>query len=360
MSRRICQVIVGASEGDAITNMALALDLELQSAGFRTDIFSYWIHSKSLETRITPIDQLPPEGEVDLLVYHLSIGHEVVSPLIKERRDTLAIVYHNITPSDRFRMLAPKLALDLDRGRSDLADLSSRCVIAIADSEFNADDLRAAAYTNVHTVPAGVEPSRLRGAPIDAPLLRTIGADFPNGFVLVVGQVLPHKRMEQCIEAVHLLNSTHYLGLGLVICGPHRMFEYYQSLLEFSRTLPFVGVRFAGLVSDQHLATYYRSAQCFLGMSDHEGFCIPPIEAMEFGLPVVVKPSGAVPETVAHGGIVLPEGAGPAEAAEAIALLLEDRQLRLATIAAGYARRDELSRSDHTRRAALLLAEVAT
>jgi len=358
MSRRICQVIVGASEGDAITNMALALDLELQSAGFRSDIFSYWIHSESLETRITPIDELPPEGEVDLLVYHLSIGHEVVSSLITERRDPLAIVYHNITPSDRFRVFAPQLAHDLDMGRRDLDELASRCVVAIADSEFNASELRRAMYENVHTVAAGVEPSRLREVPVDAPLLRTLEVDFPNGFVLVVGQVLPHKRVEQCIEAIHILNSTHYLGLGLVICGPHRLFDYYRSLLEFSRTLPFVGVRFAGLVSDQHLATYYRSAQCLLGMSDHEGFCIPPIEAMEFGLPVVVKPSGAVPETVAHGGIVLPEGAGPAEAAEAIALLLQDRELKLASIAAGYARRDELSRSEHTREAAVLLAEA--
>ena len=64
-------------------------------------------------------------------------------------------------------------------------------------------------------------------------------------------------------------------------------------------------------------------AKCYFGMSDHEGLCIPPLEAMSFGLPVVIKGTGAIPETLKDAAIVLPANASVSLAAEAI---VEDMQ----------------------------------
>jgi glycosyltransferase involved in cell wall biosynthesis len=335
--------------------MALEIDDRLNDAGVSATVFAYWIHSESLRERVQNLESLPPSEDIDLLVYHLSIGHQIVSDLISNRSDTLAIVYHNITPPDRYRACFPDLARDLERGRDDLVALSTRSVVALADSAFNARELMSAGYRNVHEVPAGVDPSRLDGAPVDAPLLRMIESEFPSGFVLVVGQVLPHKRVEQCIETVHLLNSTYRTGLGLVVCGAQRLTTYYRAVAEHAKTLPFVGVKFSGPVSDQHLATYYRAATCLLVMSDHEGLCIPPLEAMNVGLPVVTKNTGALGETVGAAGLVLPRDGGPTEAAEGIRLLMTDVDLRRELVANGYRRIRAFRSEDSTTRACNIL-----
>ena len=355
MALRVCQVIVGASEGDAITNMALSIDRALSSVGAQSTLYAYWVHSRKLEARVGLLKDLPSEESVDLLVYHLSIGHEGVSDVLRSRNDRLVIVYHNITPPDRYRPWFSDLADDLHAGRNDLSFFSSRAVLALADSSFNAAELLRAGYRNVHTVAAGVDPSRLSGQPVDAPLLRTIENDFPSGFVLSVGQVLPHKRVEQTLETVHLLNSTHQMSLGLVVCGHHRLATYYRAVVEHAKSLPFMGVRFTGPVSDQHLATYYRAASCLLIMSDHEGLCIPPLEAMNVGLPVITKDVGAVRETVGDAAVVLPPGGGPAEAAEAIRLVLTESDLRHSLVWRGYSRVRELETHDHTERTVELM-----
>lgn len=360
MALRVCQVIVGASEGDAITNMALSIDRALSSMGVQSSLYAYWVHSRALEEKVRPLTELPSEETVDLLVYHLSIGHGGVSDLLKSRNDRLAVVYHNITPPDRYRPWFPDLADDLQAGRDDLSFFSSRAVLSLADSSFNAAELLKAGYQNVHIVAAGVDPSRLSDQPVDAPLLRTIENDFPGGFVLAVGQVLPHKRVEQALEAVHLLNSTYQMGLGVVVCGHQRLTTYFRAVVEHAKSLPFVGVRFTGPVSDQHLATYYRAASCLLIMSDHEGLCIPPMEAMNVGLPVVTKDVGAVKETVGDAAVVLPPGGGPVEAAEAIRYVLTDAALRQSLIWRGYSRIREIETHDHTERTVELMCGLFT
>ena len=56
----------------------------------------------------------------------------------------------------------------------------------------------------------------------------------------------------------------------------------------------------------------------FASASVHEGLGIPPLEAMAFGVPAIVRDAGATVETVAGGALVLPFGAGPLMFAEAI------------------------------------------
>jgi len=85
-------------------------------------------------------------------------------------------------------------------------------------------------------------------------------------------------------------------------------------------------VQFVGSVSDGELRAFYENSDLYLCMSEHEGFCVPLLEAMHFGLPVVAYDACAVKETLGDGGILLAEKS-PAEVAELINIILTDSKL---------------------------------
>ena len=339
--------------------MALRIQEELLRVA-DSQIYAYWNHSEYSPENFRPLSELPNDDSIDVLVYHSSIGHPEVHAKLMNRRDQIVLMYHNITPADFYLDTNPEFAKQLILGRKELEYLRPRVQLVIADSHFNAADIRQYGYANIEVIPAGFSPYRLRDQFVDAPLVRDIQEQFKNGFVLVVGQVLPHKRVEQTIEAVDILNSTYQTGIGLIICGAQRQHVYSRSLMEHMRSLPFVGVKMTGSVSDQHLATYYKAASLFLSMSDHEGLCIPPTEAMSFGTPVIAKGTGAIPETLGDGALLLSENAGPLVAAEAMNEILCNEKLRRSLQLRGLKQAHKLHERNDADRSVKLITGVAS
>ena len=342
---RVHQIIVGASEGDAITQMALNLRDGLR-ASCESEVFAFWRHGPCMEKECRSFDEMPPSNNVDVLIYHLSIGLDDVHEFIMSRTEKIVLSYHNITPAHFYEDTNPEFARYLRLGRAELQVLRDRVVMAFADSEFNAAELRTIGYGNVVVVPVGLNPSRLSSLDFDVGLVGRMKRRFPNGYVVAVGQILPHKRIDQLLSTMHLMNSTYWNNDGLVVCGAARQEEYWASVRLFRQRAAMVDVHFAGAVSDKELATYVRCASVFLGMSDHEGFCIPPVEAASLGVPVVVKGAAAVPETIGDGALVLPADASPVMAAEAVYEVLMNTDLRHSLIARGYQRVQEIQNRD--------------
>jgi glycosyltransferase involved in cell wall biosynthesis len=228
----------------------------------------------------------------------------------------------------------------------------------MADSSFNAADLISHGYGDVKVVPVGVDPERLLAQPTDSALLRNLNESNPHGYVLAVAQILHHKRIEQLIEALHLCNSVHDVDLGLVIAGVSRQPAYMNGLIAHGKSLPNCRIRFLGAVTDRDLATAFRGARLFLSMSDHEGFSIPPLEAMSFGIPVIVKGAGAVPETVGDGALVLPATASIALAAEAIFEVAFNDATRRRLILQGLQRVKSIRALDSAQAARTLLMDA--
>jgi glycosyltransferase involved in cell wall biosynthesis len=159
------------------------------------------------------------------------------------------------------------------------------------------------------------------------------------------------------METLHIMNSTYWGNIGLVICGVARQELYRVAVSKFRQRCAMVDVHFAGQVTDKQLSSFMRGARAYIGMSDHEGLSIPPIEAMSMGVPVVVKGAAAIPETVGDGALVLPHDAGPVLAAEAIHEVLNNNHFRWGLIHRGLLRAKELeNRNSSTRTAELLLA----
>ena len=357
MSRPVIhQVLIGASEGDAITQMALAIRNELRRF-CDSEIYALWRHGDVMKDECRDLAEYPASSALDLTVYHSSIGWHEMTSFLRSRTEKIAISYHNITPSEMYAEYSPEFASDLELGRQDLTELRDRTVLVVADSEFNAQDLTTFGYQDIEVVPAGFTPSRLAHEVYDIAVLQQMSRRFPNGYVVAVGQILPHKRIEQLIESMHLMNSTYWGNIGLVICGIARQERYRIAVSKFHQRCAMVDVQFTGQVTDQQLSTFIRGARMYLGMSDHEGLSIPPVEAMSMGVPVVVKGAAAVPETVGDGALVLPSDAGPVIAAEAIHEVLNNDQLRWSLIHKGFQRARELeSRASSSRTAELLLA----
>jgi glycosyltransferase involved in cell wall biosynthesis len=328
------QIIVGASRRDAITNMALSLrdSLRLQ---YKSNIYSYHPPDDSVLDDVKPLQELQFGSSNDIIVYHSSFGIPKLTSMLQARSEKLALVYHNVTPSSYYLRSDPDFAAALEWGRHELKILQPLVNATFADSKYNAAELMEYGYSNIMELAVGMDPHRLRDEPTDQKLVKELHGHFPDGFILVVSQVIPHKRMELAIEAVHLLRSVHRLGVGLVIAGPQRNEGYLRQLQTLRSRLPEAHVLMMGETTDSELATLYRTCSVYFGTSDHEGLAIPPLEAMSAGAPVVIRGVGAVPETVGDAALVASPSARICELTEMLYLVLTNSELRSTLIDRG-------------------------
>jgi glycosyltransferase involved in cell wall biosynthesis len=261
--------------------------------------------------------------------------------MLLSRPEKLVIAYHNVTPAKYYVELLPEFAEALAYGKSEPSLLKKRVSLAIADSEFNAEELESFGYQDVHVVAGGANPQRLLDVGVDVNFMSDLEQHFPNGFILFVSQVLPHKRVDHALEILQLLRTVHRLDIGLVIAGPIRQPAYEFAVQTLREKLQDSHLLLANAVTDEQLATLYRACLCYIGTSEHEGLSVPPLEAMANGAPVVVLGAGAVPETVKTGGIVLPVDTGVIEFAEVVAEVITNDDLRSRLRRAGVARLNE-------------------
>ena len=90
-------------------------------------------------------------------------------------------------------------------------------------------------------------------------------------------------------------------------------------------------------MTHEELIAYYAASDAFVCLSNHEGFCVPLLEAMYHRLPIVAYTNTAVPETVQGAGLVLPNKE-PVRVAAAIDRVVGDPELRSVLAAAAAER----------------------
>ena len=337
---RIDQVLVSASPGDAVTDFARTLRRVL-SAHVRSEIFALH-YDPRLAGEVGPLQEYAERGKPrsarDVIVFHLSIGEPELARFLHERPERLVVVYHNISPSEPFRPYDPTFAELLDEGRTQLATLPRRATAAMTYTEFNAGELRAAGYPGLQVLPLVVDVGGLRAAAPDAATVHRLQAGGPGPLILSVGQLLPHKRPDFLVEAFHILCTYLVPDARLLLAGPTRLPAYREAVQTQIDELHLDRAVLAGAVSAEELAAFFHCADLFVTASEHEGFCVPLLEAMAFDLPFIGRRFGAVPETSGRAGLLLDVADGPAVAAEAMATVLGDGSLRAGLIDAGRRR----------------------
>ncbi|MGH9164803.1 MAG: glycosyltransferase, partial [Acidimicrobiales bacterium] len=228
-----------------------------------------------------------------------------------------------------FERWEPAVAYGCAWGRAQLPELAGRAVLGVADSAWNEGELRAAGYRATATAPILVD---LVSSP--RPVAST-GRDW-----LFVGRVSPNKCQHDVIKAFAAYRRAYDPAARLHLVGGSSSDSYLAALAGFVDALGLGGaVVLAGTVSGAVLEEHYRSAGVFVCLSEHEGFCIPLVEAMAHGVPVVAYASTAVPATVGDGGVVL-ASKQPAVVAAAVHRVLGDEGLRASLAAAAACRVD--------------------
>lgn len=326
MIRRVDQALAGMYAGDAITHDALAMRAALRGAGYRSDIYCDPAHLGP-EMRGEAIDfHAHDGGPDDAVIYHCAIA----SPLngwytgLRSRR---LIRYHNITPAEHFHGFDNRLATQLAQGRRMLPALAPITELAICDSAFNAAELDEAGFPRTAVLPIVLDFEAFDQPP-DAARLAALRADSRRK-VLFVGRVVPNKRQEDLIK-VHALRlragrTPSVLHIVGSYGGAPRYIEHLVALARHLRVAD--SVHFTGLVSHAELLAHFHGCDLFLCLSEHEGFCVPLVEAMHHRLPIIAYAAGAVPETLGDGGLLVARKHLPA-IAELVDIALSDQTLR--------------------------------
>lgn len=323
----IHQVLVRALPANAVTKDALALRPLLRRFG-PSEVFSFHRPDPGVPD-VAPLGAYerrpaPPSGET-VLVLHSWFDHAGVVRFLEGRPERVLLRYHGGAQPEQFERFDPRFARTLRAAREEIRGLRHRVDGVLTASRHNADELRGLGFERVAVVPPVEDMTALTAEPPgDGSALPA--TDGP--VVTFVGRLAPNKAHELLIQAFHVLKTYLCPTAHLVLAGERRFHAVYRLALErYVAELALPDVHFTGGLTNAALADLYRRSDVFLCMSRYEGFCVPLVEAMAFGVPVVAWGVTAVGETVGDAGVVLDEPR-PALAAEAVARVLADAALR--------------------------------
>jgi glycosyltransferase involved in cell wall biosynthesis len=322
------QVLSGAGPYDAVTTQALA---------FR-DLFRTWgWGGRDVAAEIDPriADQIAPLRSLDarrgdvLLVHYSAYAPKLRGVLDLPQRKLL--ISHNITPARWFWDHDPQAAVVCALGRKQLPEFAAAADVAAGVSLYNAREFGSDAVIPILFDPAALGAPHAAGEPQSwtAPAHPTI---------LFVGRLAPHKRQDAVIRAFELYRRRHSPDARLVLVGAPINWAYDAAMRELAEELSPGRVTIESGLTREQLADRWRAAHAFVCLSEHEGFCIPLLEAFHFGVPVIARAIGGVPEVAGDAALLLDAEDGESVVAELLALAVADGELRASLRARGAAR----------------------
>ena len=273
----------------------------LRTANYNSNIY---VQTADRDVEHLTIDyrNLPDDSCADnILIHHFSIGSRAsrVAFALPER---MILIYHNITPPDYFVDINKTLVQFCYDGRRELGAYVQRCDVALGDSEFNRLELEEMGFPRT-----GVLPVVPNFAHLDISANHFVSKDFDDNWtnILFVGRLVPHKRIEDLVRFFHTYRLKYNPQSRLLLVGSYSGFKnYLASISQLISTLGTPDVHIIGHISNEELTALYDIADVFLSASEHEGFCVPIIEAFYKRVPVIAFHSTAVPATMDGGGVL--------------------------------------------------------
>ena len=327
--REVHQVVAALSPGDAVCNEALVFQRLLRARGYESEIYAGIIAPEMTGQALSASDYSNRRPSFEAAtIFHFAIGSPMVEKVL-HRNEPLILRYHNVTPWEFFLGFNGHLVGLAYQGTRDLARFAPRTALGLAVSEFNRRDLEAASFTPTEVLPLAMNLEALDEPP--DPVVMSRFKDARKNLIFV-GRVAPNKKIEDLVRVFCAWQRYVEPESRLFIVGDGRGFEHYsRRLAEMVSHLRIDEVVFTGAVTQGELNAYYRLSDVFLGLSEHEGYGAPLIEAMRFDIPVVAFDAGAVRETLQGGGILLTEKK-PEVVAELLGMVTRDQAFRAAVL----------------------------
>ena len=303
---RIDQVLPTLASQDAIGDHVIQMQSVLRSCGYQSDIFYGDATTDRIDAglHVGRIGDHPVESRA--LLYHLSIG-SWVSDIFRDRPERKFVYYHNITPAELLTPWLPYVEAQVRQARSQLHELAPITEFAMAASAFNERELIDAGYRSTTTSPLLIDLERFNGRPDPLVTARLDANRIVGGVdLLFVGKVSPHKGQADLVKALSAYRAAYDPLARLHLVGGVMSEQYQQTVEAFAAKLGLAdAIEFTGSVTHEELIAYYQGCQVFVCLSNHEGFCVPLVEAMYHDLPIVTWERAAIPETVTGAGLIL-------------------------------------------------------
>lgn len=313
------------SYGDAIGNDVFAIQDMLIDEGYETCIYAEGIDEKLPKGAAKYYNEYEDSKDT-IIIYHLSTG-SVLNKTIKKYGAKIFIMYHNITPPEFFRpysfFLAKLCSEGIEQAKS-LVDVPKMC---IADSAFNKQDLISMGYK----CPIEVAPILIKFADYEKKYNQQLvnkysGDGYTN--ILFTGRIAPNKKQEDIIQSFYYYHNYINPKSRLFIVGSYNWQDTYcKKIKKYIEELEMDEVYLTSHVPFEDILAYYHLADIFLCLSEHEGFCVPLVEAMYFNIPIIAYDSTAVGETLGGSGFLL-EDKDPKVVAEAINIVATNEEVR--------------------------------
>lgn len=298
---RVNQWVPAAHIGDAIGDSSRRMRDLLRVMGHDSELFALTIDD-DLRHEVRPFsDPASKRGDVTIFHYALPSPMSAAFAALPHGR---VLQYHNVTPAHFFAPYSPALFRLASIAREELAGLASSTELALGDSEYNRRELEELGFANTGVLPIAVNTTRLTDAPAQ-PVLEEILDDGLVNF-LFVGRIAPNKKIEDHIKLAEQYKRYVDAYYRFIFVGRYDVVpQYYAAIRALLSEYQMLEDRFifTGPVPDAELAAYYRASSVYISLSEHEGFCVPLVEAMAMDVPVLAYSAAAVPDTLGGAGV---------------------------------------------------------
>ena len=148
-------------------------------------------------------------------------------------------------------------------------------------------------------VRSGMDPARFTPGGDRTKIRNRFGFDTGDYVLLWLGIFMPHRRLQDAIEAVNIL-AARGVQVKLLLAGSDYAFpEYFESLKSSTKQLGIESqVIFAGKVADNEIRDFYCACDSFLFPNDQQTWGLAVLEAMACGCPVLVSRGSGVHEVL--------------------------------------------------------------
>ncbi len=249
----------------------------------------------------------------DMYIIDFGSYSKLMERILKTKKGLKIVDFHGLTPIE---FVDDKLSITALEKATKQLELLEKVDIILTHSKFIQDKVKKLAKNYI------------------APL--ALFSDIlPNSYktlknkntlnILFVGKISKHKGIHVLIDAL----STLDIPFECNIVGDYSSYsskKYFKKLKKQALSLKLnKKVKFLRGISNEKLQLEYKKADLFITASFHEGFCIPIIESMSFGIPVIGSDSSAIPSTIGKGGVSF-KTSNPADLKNKITQLFYDKK----------------------------------
>ncbi len=303
---KIYQILPELRYGDAVGNDAMAICDVISGMGYKTGIYAINVDKRLSSPMYQKISKLPKLSNDDILILNHCSGTELCYKFPKFGGRKM-MIYHNITPPEFFAPYNKDSYRAVKAGYKQTEFLKDKVEYVMAISKYNAENLREMGYT----CPMGIRPILVafddyRKEP-DENVIKTYSDDGYTNIVFV-GRIAPNKKQEDVIKTfAYYKKNINPKSRLIFVGGDGGMEKYGKRLRKYVDALMLEDVIFTGHIKFSEILAYYKIADVFLCMSEHEGFCVPLVEAMFFDVPIIAYNSSAIPDTLGGSGVLIDE-----------------------------------------------------